>query len=130
MAKIIWVILQIFVHRNFAKCYKEKCRAIFESVLRVIVIFVAPSLIVGQRSARGNPGLDKWFLCSLVKKNLQLFLSRISAMVMSQIQLDFGELKGKMLKSTSSRKLQNLAARPHASDPSMLSLSNCLSKQN
>ena len=45
-----------------------------------------------------------------LSKNLQLFLSRISAMVMSQIQLDFGELKGKMLKSTSSRKLQNLSS--------------------
>ena len=49
--------------------------AIFESVLRVIVIFVAPSLIVGQRSARGNPGLDKWFLCSLVKKPAALPVS-------------------------------------------------------
>ena len=75
----------------------------------------------------GKPGTGQMVFMFTCQKNLQLFLSRISAMV---IHLDFCEERGKMAKRALHRP-ENFRIWAHASvlsNPSMLSLPNSLSK--
>ena len=56
--------ISVAVQRFNKKLYRRAVSVLRE---RNYDICDAQSLIVGQRSARENPRLDKWFLCSLVK---------------------------------------------------------------